>query len=80
VLGGSHEARREIVLVEGVMDLHQLRAHGVENAAALGGLGIGPKTFERLSHLGVERVTFCFDRDEPGRSAAARAIEQSGHA
>lgn len=80
VLGRSRDARREIVLVEGVMDLHQLRAHGIENVAALGGLGIGHRTFERLSHLGVERVTLCLDRDEPGRVATARAIEQSGRA
>ncbi len=80
VLAGSRELRRELLLVEGVMDLHQLRAHGIENIAALGGLGIQPKTFERLARLGVERVTLCFDRDEPGRAAIARAVEQSTRA
>lgn len=80
VLARSRDARLEILLVDGVMDLHQLRAHGVEDVAALGGLGIGAKTFESLSDLGVERVTLCFDRDEPGRAAAARAVEQSGRA
>jgi hypothetical protein len=80
VLARPRDARCEIVLVEGVMDFHQLRAHGIENVAALGGLGIGPKTFERLSQLGVERVTLCLDRDEPGRAATARAVEQFGRA
>jgi DNA primase len=80
VLAHSIEARRDLVLVEGVFDLHQLRMHGVTNAAALGGLSIAPGVFERLSDLGVERVTLCLDRDAPGRSASARAVEQSGRA
>ena len=74
VLAGSRELRRDVVLVEGVMDLHQLRAHGFDNVAALGGLGIQVPTFERLVHLGVERLTLCFDRDDPGRAATARAV------
>lgn len=80
VLAGDRETRRELVVVEGVMDLHQLRARGIEDAVALGGLGIQPRTFERLAQLGVERVTLCFDRDEPGRTATARAVEQAGRA
>ncbi len=54
------------VLVEGVFDVHQLRAHGIENCAALGGLASGPKTFEQLARWGVEHVTLCLDRDGPG--------------
>ncbi len=80
VLSAPRYVRRDVVLVEGVMDYHQLRAHGVENVVALGGLSIAAKTFERLSRYGVERVTLCFDRDEPGRAATARAVEQSGRA
>lgn len=77
-LARSRATRRELILVEGVFDVHQLRAQGIENAVALGGLGIAPRTFERLSQLGVERVTLCLDRDDPGRAATARAVEQSG--
>jgi hypothetical protein len=80
VLSAGYEARRDLVLVEGVMDVHQLRAHGIENAAALGGLSITASTFERLSRHGVERVTLCLDRDDPGRTATARAVEQSARA
>ncbi len=80
VLAASPSKRREVVLVEGVMDFHQLHAHGVENVAALGGLGIAPKTFERLAQLGVERLHLCLDRDDPGRAATARAVEQSARA
>jgi DNA primase len=72
--------RREIVLVEGVMDVHMLRAHGIQNVCALGGTASRPDLFERLARLGVGAVTLCFDNDPPGRSATARAVEASARA
>lgn len=60
VLAGPLETRRHLVLVEGVFDLHQLRAHGLESVAALGGTA-RPQLFERLASLGVETVTLCLD-------------------
>ncbi len=72
--------RREIVLVEGFLDLHQLRARGIENIAALGGTSISPKTFEQLHRLGIETVTLCLDNDDAGRSASARAVENASRA
>jgi DNA primase len=80
VLAGPHELRRDLTLVEGFFDYHQLRAHGFDNVAALGGLAASPSMFERLSQLGVERVTLCLDRDEPGRIATVRAIENASRA
>ena len=80
LLSGPGELRRDLVLVEGIFDLHQLRAHGVANVAAVGGVGIAPRTFELLSRLGVERLTLCLDRDQPGRAAMARAVEHSTRA
>jgi hypothetical protein len=77
MLADGPQARRELILVEGVIDFHQLRAHGVENVAALGSLAVQPNTFERLARLRVERMTLCLDRDEPGRAATVRAVEQS---
>jgi DNA primase len=77
LLGRPAEARREIVLVEGFLDLHQLRARGIENVAALGGTSTNPRTFERLHRLGIETVTLCLDNDEAGRAATARAVEHS---
>ena len=76
----SRDARHELVLVEGFMDLHQLRARGIENVAALGGTSTSPLTFERLHRLGVEVVTLCLDRDDAGRAATARAVEHSARA
>jgi DNA primase len=74
------DARREVVLVEGFFDFHLLRAHEIEDIAALGGTSTSPRTFERLYQLGTEVVTLCLDNDEPGRTAAGRAIEHSARA
>ena len=75
VLSAGPECRRDLVLVEGLLDVHHLRARGFRSIAALGGVAITSKSFERLSRRGVERVTLCFDRDGPGRGAAARAVD-----
>ena len=80
VLTAGHEGRREIVLVEGFLDLHQLRAQGIENVAALGGTSIRPRTFAQLHRLGIEAITLCLDNDEAGHAAAARAVESSARA
>jgi len=74
------EARRELVLVEGLLDVHQLRAHGIDNIAALGGTGASPDTFEQLHRLGVETVTLCLDNDDAGRKNIPKAIEHAAHA
>ena len=80
VLAQPPEVRRALVLVEGLLDVHQLHSRGAHNVAALGGTAVSAELFERLARLGFERVTLCFDRDEPGRKATARAVEQSGRA
>ena len=80
VLSGNADNRRDLVLVEGVLDLHQLRAHGINNVAALGGTAIAANTFERLQRLGIETVTLCLDNDDAGRTATARAVEQAARA
>jgi DNA primase len=77
VLAGASNGRREIVVVEGLMDFHQLRARRIENVVALGGTSMSAQTFERLHRLGIETVTLCLDNDDAGRAGAARAVEQS---
>jgi DNA primase len=74
------DSRREIVLVEGFFDVHQLRARKIPNIAALGGTSVRPQTFERLHRLGIETVTLCLDNDQAGRAATARAIENAARA
>jgi DNA primase len=80
LLSRPPDVRREIVLVEGFFDLHQLRARGIENVAALGGTSVRPQTFELLHRLGIEIVTLCLDNDAAGRAATARAVENSARA
>ena len=77
VLAGSLDRRREVVLVEGVIDVHALRSHGVESVCALGGTSIRSAMFEQLVKLGVEKVTLCLDNDQAGRTATVGAIEQA---
>ncbi len=69
--------RSELILVEGLIDVHHLRARGVTNVVALGGTGTRPEVFEHLARLAFKRVTVCLDRDEPGRAASARAVEHA---
>jgi DNA primase len=79
-LAGGQEARRDIVLVEGFIDLHQLRTQGIPNVAALGGASIRPRAFEDLHRLGIDAVTLCLDNDDAGRTATAKAVENSARA
>ena len=76
----GHGVPAEIVVVEGLIDVHQLRARGIENVAALGGTSMRPQAFERLRRRGIEAVTLCLDNDDAGRRATARAVEQSARA
>ena len=69
--------RRELVLVEGLVDVHHLRAKGIANVAAIGSARIQPDKLVRLSKHGIETVTFALDNDESGRNALARAIDQT---
>jgi DNA primase len=72
----GHGVPAEIVVVEGLIDVHQLRTRGIENVAALGGTSMRPQAFERLCRRGIEAVTLCLDNDDAGRRATARAVEQ----
>jgi Toprim-like len=77
---GLQRGVRELVLVEGFLDHHQLRANGVENSAAIGGTATSARLFERLTRLGVDEVTLCFDADDAGRGATVRAVENAARA
>lgn len=76
----ASSSRRELLVVEGLLDVHHLRARGFTNVAALGGTALASSTLERLDRWGVEAVTLCFDRDGPGRQATARAIVAASRA
>ena len=69
--------RRELVLVEGLVDVHHLRARGMANVAAIGSARIQPDKLARLCKHGIGTVTLALDNDESGRDALARAIDQT---
>jgi DNA primase len=69
--------RRELVIVEGLLDVHHLRAKGLANVAAIGSARIQPETLAGLTRYGIETVTLVFDNDEPGRDGLVRAIDRT---
>ncbi len=83
-LYGIHEARRaavpgagrrrDILVVEGYLDVASLAQHGIEPAVATLGTATTVEHIRRLTRM-AERVIFCFDGDRAGRAAAWRALE-----
>jgi DNA primase len=72
--------RRELVLVEGLIDVHHLRAHGYRNIAAAGGARLSASMLTRLGPQGIESVVFAFDNDAAGREGVARAVNDVSRA
>ncbi|HMM55916.1 MAG TPA: DNA primase [Candidatus Desulfobacillus sp.] len=63
-----------VIVVEGYMDVVALAQHGIGNAVATLGTAITAYQVHKLLRL-ADRVIFCFDGDQAGRKAAARALE-----
>lgn len=81
-LYGLWEARKSskkpdcFVIVEGYMDVVALAQHGIDFAVATLGTATSSTHLTRLFRL-VKDVVFCFDGDQAGRAAAARALHVS---
>ncbi|GGY36336.1 DNA primase [Bacterioplanes sanyensis] len=79
-LYGLFEARKirqkltRFVIVEGYMDVVALAEYGIHYAVATLGTATSEHHLLRLFRI-VPEVIFCFDGDEAGRNAAARAME-----
>ena len=83
-LYGVHEARRavspgagrprDILVVEGYLDVASLAQHGIGPAVATLGTATTVEHVRRLTRM-AERIIFCFDGDRAGRAAAWRALE-----
>jgi len=67
--------RRELVLVEGLLDVHHLRAKGFQSIAAVGSARLQRGTARRLGELGFDSVVLAFDNDLPGREGLSGAVE-----
>ncbi len=69
-------ASRQVLVVEGYMDVVALAQHGVEYAVATLGTATTPYHVQKLLRL-TDRVVFCFDGDAAGQRAAWRALENA---
>ena len=67
--------RSELLLVEGLIDVHHLRAKGLPNVAAVGGARLNPDLVPRIGRLGFDTIVLAFDNDAPGREGISRAVE-----
>jgi len=71
------EGKRDLVLVEGLLDVVAFQAQGVGNVAALGGAGdlLTKDRWEALAGLGVRQVTLALDSDAAGRAGLVKALD-----
>lgn len=69
--GGS--MHRQVLVVEGYMDVVMLSHHGINNAVAALGTSITARQINKLNESS-ESVIFCFDGDDAGYRAAQRAL------
>ena len=69
------DARREVTLVEGLIDVHHLRSKGFPSVAAIGGARVQPEALRRLGRVGIDSVVLALDNDASGRDGTARAVE-----
>ena len=67
---------RNILVVEGYMDVIALAEHGVGEAVATLGTACSVEQIRRLLRLS-DHITFCFDGDQAGQRAAFKAYENS---
>lgn len=70
----AHSQIKQLVVVEGYMDVVSLFQFGVDTAVATLGTATTPDHAELLFRNAAD-VYFCFDGDRAGRSAAWRALE-----
>ena len=81
-LYGLFEAKQKLrrienlLIVEGYMDVIGLAQHGINYAVATLGTATTEDHFKRLFRLS-ENITFCFDGDRAGHTAAWRALQNA---
>lgn len=81
-LYGFYEAKQanrhlaRVLIVEGYMDVVALAQHGINYAVATLGTATSSAHIEKLFRS-VNKIVFCFDGDDAGRTAAWRAMENT---
>lgn len=81
-LYGLYEMRKElrsvkqIIIVEGYMDVVALAQFGIYNATATLGTATSSEHLQTLFRI-CARIVFCFDGDKAGKAAAIRALQNA---
>lgn len=57
---------KDLIIVEGILDVYSLQAQGVENIAALGSANLNEIQIKLIEKLGYETITLCLDNDNTG--------------
>lgn len=71
------QGRRDLVVVEGLLDVVLLQSRGVLTVAAIGGAGgeFLPSRWEALAGFGVRAVTLVLDNDAAGQEGTRKALD-----
>lgn len=69
----SQQPIKEIVVVEGYLDVMQMHQHGLPYAVATLGTAVSKEHIQLLTRY-TKRIVFCFDGDQAGFSAAKKAL------
>ncbi len=69
----KNSPEKELILCEGNMDAVSLHAHGISNAVASLGTALTQDQCRLLARY-TDRVSICYDADEAGKRATAKAI------
>lgn len=67
--------KRQIMLVEGVMDVKLLQAKGINNVVATGGTSLSKEQLRSLELAGCEVLYLAFDNDKAGQKATHKLIK-----
>ena len=70
----SVKGKKDLVIVEGILDSLICSTRGVENVVALGGTSINAKQISKAVACGAKSITLCLDNDKSGKEATAQAI------
>ena len=69
------KGKKDLVIVEGVLDALLCSAKGIENVVALGSKDLTPAQLETAVKYGAQRITLCLDREEQTIPNILKAIE-----
>ncbi|KAF8818038.1 Ti-type conjugative transfer relaxase TraA [Rickettsia endosymbiont of Cardiosporidium cionae] len=63
------DAKKPVIIVEGIMDSLRAKSAGLKNVVAIGGTGMNIRQVGLIKELGTREVKLCLDNDEAGKTA-----------